>query len=117
MKKITLTILMVLLAAIVIAVSMNSNTSASTSAVIILPCCGTAPYPTDIQWNPVSGASSYHLQVAYDGGFSSLLFDQSGITLTKQTVNTSAGIEYYARVKANNEGSFGPVISFTTWNP
>jgi hypothetical protein len=77
--------------------------------------------PPILNWNGVSGATYYGLQVATDDGFSSIVINQIGIIGTSYSVpdgKLSNGTEYYWRVYAANieEGASGwsEIWLFTT---
>jgi transposase-like protein len=78
---------------------------------------GVATNPT-LSWNSSTGAASYRLQVSTDSSFTSLVYDQSGITDTSQQVSGLANNTlYYWRVNATNAGgtsSYSSTWSFTT---
>jgi len=75
-----------------------------------------------LQWNPVSGAKGYAVQVARDSGFGAKVFDQV-VSSTSVQVNPAldAGSRYFWRVAAMGEGgsisSWSDVWSFTTRPP
>jgi hypothetical protein len=61
--------------------------------------------PVMFQWTPKGFAGSYHLQVATDSGFSSLVMDQASLTNMAYTLsNLLAGTSYYWRVNVSNSG-------------
>lgn len=73
------------------------------------------PRDTPLGWNSVSGADSYHLQVATDDGFSSLIVDeddQSGTNYDDTSFDYSE--VYFWRVKASNAGGTSDWSS--TWS-
>ena len=79
---------------------------------------GVSMTPT-LQWNASSGASSYQVQVATSSGFTTIVFDQSGITNTQVTVSPalSPSTQYYWRANATNAygtSSWSSTWSFTT---
>lgn len=78
---------------------------------------GVSTSPT-LVWNASSGATSYRLQVSTSSSFSTLTFDQSGITSTSQVVSGLANsTTYYWRVNASNSAgtsAWSSVWSFTT---
>lgn len=78
---------------------------------------GISTSPT-LVWNSSSGATSYRLQVSTSSSFSTLTFDQSGITSTSQVVSGLANsTTYYWRVNASNSAgtsAWSSVWSFTT---
>jgi hypothetical protein len=73
-----------------------------------------------LDWNDVSGAVTYRVQVATDAGFSSIVKDSSGLTASQFSI--AAGVlggntQYYWRVNGTNTGGTGvysPAFSFTT---
>jgi len=78
---------------------------------------GVLTNPT-LTWNASAGALGYRLQVSTDSSFSSVVFDQQGITSTSQQVSGLAnGTTYYWRVSATGTGGTSPwsaTWSFTT---
>jgi hypothetical protein len=61
--------------------------------------------PVVLQWTPQGFARSYHLQVATDPGFNSLVVDQSALTNMAYTLPAvQAGTNYYWRVNVSNFG-------------
>jgi hypothetical protein len=73
-----------------------------------------------LDWNDVSGATSYRIQVATNTSFTSPAFDTSGITASQITVpagKLNGSTLYYWRVNAANASGSGPwssVWNFTT---
>ncbi len=76
------------------------------------------PRMLNLDWSYVSGADTYHLQVAEDSEFSLLFFEDSTITSTDNDVGPlGEETTYYWRVRAKNEGGISPysdIYSFTT---
>ncbi|MGA3051033.1 MAG: hypothetical protein ABSE00_03850 [Chitinispirillaceae bacterium] len=73
--------------------------------------------PLTLNWNSVSGVSSYDLQVSTVSTFTSIVSDQSGTTSISQTVSLSNGVTYYWRVNASNatnSSDWSSVWSFKT---
>jgi hypothetical protein len=61
--------------------------------------------PVVLQWTPQGFARSYHLQVATDPGFNSLVVDQSGLTNMAYTLPAvQVGTNYYWRANVSNFG-------------
>jgi hypothetical protein len=61
------------------------------------------PNPPTLTWNAVSGATSYHVQMATDSLFNSIILSDSGLTVTTRTVNSLLySTEYHWRVRARN---------------
>jgi uncharacterized protein (TIGR02145 family) len=71
-----------------------------------------------LEWNESNGALSYALQVSTDNGFTSYLYNQSGLTATSQQINgLNNSTTYYWRVNASNSygtSGWSDVWSFTT---
>jgi len=71
-----------------------------------------------LNWNAVTGAENYRLQVSTDRNFSSFAADDSTLTTTSgQLTGLSNNTKYYWRVKAKNAGgtsSYSTVWNFTT---
>lgn len=95
-------------------------TTAVTSPVLTSPSSGTVglSLPVKVSWNESTGATAYHVQVAQNLGFSTLLFDQKNVQGTSIDI---PGLElqkkYYWRVssiKDGQEGTFSSKWSFTT---
>jgi|GEM_PF-3523276 len=81
---------------------------------------GVSTSPT-LSWNASTGATFYRLQVSTDSTFSSLVYDQTGITDTSQQVSGLAeNTLHYWRVNATNLGgtsSYSSTWSFITTGP
>jgi hypothetical protein len=94
--------------------------SAPSAPTLASPSNGATGVSTSstLSWNSSTGATSYRLQVSTNSSFSSLVYDQSGITGTSQQVSGLANNTlYYWRVNATNaEGtsSYSSTWSFTT---
>ena len=78
--------------------------------------------PTTLNWNAATGSpTSYRVQVSTSSTFSTLAYDQAGLTSTSTTVSgLAAGVVYYWRVNASNAGgasAWSTVWSFTTSPP
>src|SRR5678816_1877359 len=62
--------------------------------------------PLVFNWNPVTNATSYRLQIAKNSTFSKIVIDQSGISSDGWASQTPLdSMTYYWRVKASNGGS------------
>ncbi len=93
-----------------------------TAPVLISPANGSTEIPliTLMDWNNVTTAVRYRLQISLDSGFSAYVLNDSGITVSEYTTAPSLLInytKYYWRVNAINEagtGSFSSVWNFTT---
>lgn len=74
--------------------------------------------PPSLSWNSVPTANAYSLQVASDSTFSTLVYTQSGLTTTLQSVpGLSYGKIYFWRVNATNafgNSPYCPPNYFTT---
>ncbi|TLY32678.1 MAG: hypothetical protein E6K56_02590, partial [Ignavibacteria bacterium] len=71
-----------------------------------------------LQWNPATGATSYHVQLATDSLFSSIVLDDSTVAGTsRQAGPLSSNSIYFWRVSAKNSGgtsAYSGVWNFTT---
>ena len=80
---------------------------------------GVSTTPTTT-WSSVAGAISYHIQISLNSNFTSLVYDQTGITSTSHTIpsgNLVGQTQYFWRVSAINAGGEGPfsgIFNFTT---
>jgi hypothetical protein len=77
---------------------------APTTPTLVYPAnlaTGIGPAPT-MRWQTVSGAATYHLQVATTSLFTTTVFDDSTITDTSSTIALPAAGNYYWRVCAKN---------------
>lgn len=89
---------------------------------LVLPVNGATGVSTqpNMDWNDVSGAATYHLQISFNNTFTALALDQSGITASQFAVGAgilSGTTQYFWRVSAINVGGEGPwsaVWNFTT---
>ncbi len=76
------------------------------------------PVTPQLHWNGVAYTETYHLQVATDSSFSSLVVNDSTLTVTWTSVGPLAsGTVHYWRVRARNSVGAGPwtsVWQFTT---
>lgn len=76
------------------------------------------PLNGTVTWSAVTGAASYHLQIATDAAFNNLIFNQSPIGPTSYDyINLLNATKYYWRVRATNAegtGSYSNPTSFTT---
>jgi hypothetical protein len=77
--------------------------------------------PVTVVWSTVSGATSYHVQVATDTGFTSIFLRDSSLAGTQRVVSGLAnGTQYYWRVRAKNVGGvsgWSTLWDFTTSTP
>lgn len=100
----------------------------SFSTVIAVPAIPTLLSPANglidqqlnvtLQWNAVSGADSYRVQVATNQNFSPTLVNDSALTTNSKSIGTlSLNTTYYWRVSAKNAGgksSFSSAFNFKT---
>jgi len=101
---------------------MRLRTSVPAPANLALPVNGALdvfPQPV-LEWNPVSWASHYVVEVATDAAFTDIFYTaySKGTTHTVGQNLTQEAV-YYWRVRASNVcgfGDFSPVSSFTTEN-
>jgi len=95
------------------------NIDPPTAPTLASPENGSTQQPTtiELQWNSVSGAETYNLQVATDSLFSSILIDDEGISGTSHQVSLGSDTKYYWHVQAENlagASSYSDTWSFTT---
>jgi len=78
---------------------------------------GVSRTPT-LSWNASAGATSYHVQVSTSSTFSSLVYDQSGVTSTSVALpQLGSRTSYYWHVNgsnANGTGAYSGTWSFRT---
>ncbi len=93
----------------------------TTAPTLLSPVDGAKNVPTTATcfWNTDSGASIYHLQVASDSLFTSLVVNDSTIVITSASVDSlGLGTTYFWRVRAGVGGGgwsvFSPTWRFTT---
>ncbi len=74
-----------------------------------------------LSWNILSNAVSYSLQVSIDNSFTSLVYNQSGLTNTSQQISgLSINTTYYWHVSATNSygtSGWSLIFSFKTGSP
>ncbi len=79
----------------------------------------TQPLSTTIKWHPALSASKYHVQVAKDTLFSTIILEDSTLTdTTKAITGLSPFTKYFWRVSGKNAGAMGdysPAWTFTTY--
>lgn len=83
---------------------------------LISPLNGSSNQPINLtlSWTIVSGAIQYHLQIAKDTNFNSIVYNDSSIQTNSKQVQLSNKTKYYWRVRAKNNAGWG---SFSeTWN-
>jgi GH18 family chitinase len=93
-----------------------------TAPVLLSPTNASINQPTSItfSWNATPNAVRYHLQLAKDSNFTSLMFNDSSLTLTTQSVQGLInGTNYFWRVRAVSgslQSIFSNTFSFLTMN-
>ncbi|MCS4434334.1 fibronectin type III domain-containing protein [Aquiflexum gelatinilyticum] len=74
-----------------------------------------------LQWNAVTGAKTYRVQVSKESNFATLFLDNTSVTTNSLQVNNlEEGLTYYWRVSSTNEAgnsSFSSGWNFTTKPP
>ena len=79
---------------------------------------GVAPAAVDLVWVTVTGATSYHVQIASDAGFSSLVYDAPSVsTWHVQVTSLLNNMTYYWHVSASagsNTTAYSATRSFST---
>jgi hypothetical protein len=76
-----------------------------TTPVLVSPSDGSSQAAGSVAffWNPVAGATSYHIQVSTDSAFTSIVADQSELTATTYvTTGLKTGTVHHWRVSATN---------------
>ena len=75
----------------------------------------------NLNWNSSNGATSYTLQVSANSSFSTLVYNQNGLTNSTQQVSSLNPLTiYYWRVSATNTAGtsgWSAIWSFTTTGP
>jgi hypothetical protein len=100
--------------------SFTTADAVPSAPILSSPANGATGLGTSVRlvWNPFTGAISYHVQVATDQGFSSLLLDQGGVTGTSDSAKgLQMNTAYYWRVNVTTAGGtsgWSPVWEFTT---
>ncbi len=105
--------------------SVPSDTSSPPppAPMLISPPDGATQVSTSptLSWSAANGATSYHLQVSANSGFSAIVTDQAGITGTSHTLNgLSNSTTYYWHVNASNSAgtsAWSATGRFTTTAP
>ncbi|TKJ37620.1 hypothetical protein CEE37_14005 [candidate division LCP-89 bacterium B3_LCP] len=72
--------------------------------------------PTEFSWNASVGATSYHIQVATDAGFTSIVYEDN-VSSTSTSEGLDPDTEYFWHVNASNAGGtsdYSSTWSFTT---
>jgi hypothetical protein len=93
------------------------TTSGSTLATpsLLMPlngAIGLSPI-VNLSWNPTPNADAYHLQVAFDEQFNTLVFDGTGLTgLTEVVAGLQYEYDYWWRLRAGNTGA----TAFSDWS-
>jgi uncharacterized protein YjdB len=71
-----------------------------------------------LQWNAVTGAKTYRVQISRESNFATLILDNAALTTNSiQVNNLLAGVTYYWRVQASNEAgnsNFSATWAFST---
>ncbi|MBE0645856.1 MAG: T9SS type A sorting domain-containing protein [Bacteroidetes bacterium] len=86
----------------------TTSGSTLTAPSLMMPLNGAIGLPTttNLRWNPVPDADAYHLQIAFDDQFTSLVDEQTGLTgLTALASNLAFDTDYWWRLRAGNTSS------------
>jgi len=100
--------------------SFTTSTEPLEAPTLVSPTDGAANQPTNIivQWNAVLNAQTYRLQVSTTSSFSSIVIDDSTLSITsKELSGLSSNGQYFWRVSARNTSSasdWSAIWSFTT---
>jgi len=100
--------------------SFTTASAIPTAPALLLPADGAAGLPVapSLTWSSVASAAGYHLQVAADSLFSSIVVLDSALTDTTTTVGTLGyASTYHWRVRGQNSVGIGPYSvprTFTT---
>jgi len=95
-------------------------TTTLAAPTLLLPANKSAAEPVDeiFSWMAVAGASGYHLIVATDSLFKTIIYDQPSLTAATDTVHVLLNtLKYYWKILPKNgagEGTASTVWSFTT---
>ena len=84
-----------------------SFTTLLSPPVLVFPASGAVnqPYNVSLSWDSVPTAISYAVKVATDQAFTNIIFNQTGLTTTSQSVdNLAHKTTYYWRTNATNAG-------------
>lgn len=74
------------------------------------------PVNLDLVWNPSPTAASYHLQMATDSLFASLVLNDSTLTDTTRTASSLSHLtRYFWRVRAKNSGGWSPFAAYNSF--
>lgn len=74
---------------------------------------------TTVSWTAAGGETGFRVQAATDAGFSTIIYDNSGVTGTAITEQTENGLTLYVRVAGLNEagqGAWSGTVQFTIGN-
>lgn len=109
-----------LLIVLIIVIALPAHPQVLNKATLSSPSNGATEQPLSLtlQWESVTGATSYQLQVSTSPTFSTTEFNQSGISETSYTINSLEREKvYYWRVRGfllTAAGSWSDVWSFST---
>jgi hypothetical protein len=91
-------------------VKINEDLALPAAVVPVSPANhASTPLTVDLIWTPIEVATRYHVQLATDAAFSSLVIDDSTRTTTSATTGVLLPTEkYWWRVRAASEDGWGP---------
>ena len=96
-----------------------SGATGPTAPLLASPAPGSSfdsPAQVLLDWDEVATAVSYHVMVAGDSDFSSLIGEQEGLALTEWTTPELGDGEYFWRVRANDGELYGVWSSVWDFN-
>jgi subtilisin-like proprotein convertase family protein len=103
-------------------ITLNVYSSAFNAITLSSPANGAtgAVAPFNFSWVADANATAYDIDIATDGGFSTIVENSTGLTNPNYTATTlTSSTTYFWRVKPSNQcgaGSFSSVSTFTTGN-
>ncbi|MDX9778295.1 MAG: hypothetical protein RBT43_06040, partial [bacterium] len=63
-------------------------------------------------WESFPGAGTYHIQVAADEGFETIIYEERMLSGNRFRKSLRKGMQYYWRIKADSSNIWSPVWQF-----